>query len=233
MKYAFRDFLYPLVSWLIKGQLCRCVLTGYQECGSTPDFRGCLLWHGCRADNIRNDCRLCCASQTTYIAREAGPVCDEISEFTSSVKFGKRGQYSQLKPYFVVHANFWSRTLFSPADTRYVHLARPLNGADHLSQTPPHGLLGEAKIRQALEQANAQQDLNRSLLRLTNILQQILHSGPSHYVIDLLLTNSALLEDLRKAHMGQYGIILSLLGCLDDGYKANKLIDKVIDSCTC
>lgn len=102
-----------------------------------------------------------------------------------------------------------------------------------LFQTPPHSLLGEAKIRQALEQANAQQDLNRSLLRLTNILQQTPHSGPSHYVIDLLLTNSALLDDLRKAHMGNYSIILSLLGCLDEGLKAKKLVDKVIDSCTC
>jgi hypothetical protein len=108
-----------------------------------------------------------------------------------------------------------------------------MNGADSVSQTPPHNLLGEAKIRQALEQANAQQDLNRSLLRLTNILQQILRSGPSPYVIDLLLTNSALLDDLCKAHMGHYGIILSLLGCLDDGLKAKKLVDKVIDSCTC
>jgi len=136
-------------------------------------------------------------------------------------------------PYLVIHANFRSRTLSSPVDTRYIYLACPLNGADSVSQTPPHSLLGEAKIRQALEQANAQQDLNRSLLRLTNILQQILHSGPSQYVIDLLLTNSALLEDLRKAHMGQYGMILSLLGCLDDGLKAKKLVDKVIDSCTC
>ncbi|KAI0303565.1 inositol hexakisphosphate-domain-containing protein [Multifurca ochricompacta] len=97
--------------------------------------------------------------------------------------------------------------------------------------TPPQSILGEAKILQAFEQANAQQDLNRSLLRLTNILQQILPSGPSHQVIDLLLTNSSLLNDLRKAHMGNYGIILSLLGCLDDGLKAKKLVDKVIDSC--
>lgn len=97
--------------------------------------------------------------------------------------------------------------------------------------TPPKSILGEAKILQALEQANAQQDLNRSLLRLTHILQQILPSGPSRQVIDLLLTNSSLLDDLRKAHMGNYGIILSLLGCLDDGLKAKKLVDKVIDSC--
>jgi hypothetical protein len=52
-------------------------------------------------------------------------------------------------------------------------------------------------------------------------------------VIDLLLTNSMLLDDLRKAHMGNYGMILSLLGCLDDGLKAKKLVDKVIDSCAC
>ncbi|KAH9998939.1 inositol hexakisphosphate-domain-containing protein [Russula vinacea] len=97
--------------------------------------------------------------------------------------------------------------------------------------TPPQSLLGEAKIRQALDQANAQQDLNRSLLRLTHILQQTLPSGPSHHVIDLLLTHSVLLDDLRKAHMGNYGIILSLLGCLDDGLKAKRLVDKVIDSC--
>lgn len=100
-----------------------------------------------------------------------------------------------------------------------------------MDQTPPQSILGEAKILQALEQANAQQDLNRSLLRLTNILQNILPSGPSRQVIDLLLTNSSLLNDLRKAHMGNYGIILSLLGCLDDGQKAKKLVDKVIDNC--
>jgi hypothetical protein len=33
--------------------------------------------------------------------------------------------------------------------------------------------------------------------------------------------------------MGNYGIILSLLGCLDDGLQAKKLVDKVIDSCKC
>jgi len=191
------------------------------------------LWHGCRADDICNVCRLCCASQTTYIAWPAGPVCDEIFEFTSSVEPGQWGHYCQLKPYSAVHADLRNRTLFSPADTQYVYLARPLNSADTLLQTPTQSLLSEVKIRQALEQANAQQDLNRSLLRLTNILQQTLHSGPSHYVIDLLLTNSSLLDDLRKAHMGHYSIILSLLGCLDDGLKTKKLVDKVIDSCTC
>ena len=31
--------------------------------------------------------------------------------------------------------------------------------------------------------------------------------------------------------MGNYGIILSLLGVLDHGMKAKKLVDRVIDSC--
>jgi hypothetical protein len=100
-----------------------------------------------------------------------------------------------------------------------------------LYQTPPHSVVNEAKIRRALEQANAQQDLNRSLLRLTNILQRLLPSGQSQHVIELLLSNPLLLDDLRKAHMGNYGIIMGLLGLLDDGLKAKKLVDKVIDSC--
>ncbi|KAI0255159.1 inositol hexakisphosphate-domain-containing protein [Lactifluus subvellereus] len=128
------------------------------------------------------------------------------------------------------------RGLPDPYATKLLSTPHPSNSASGINTpsgygTPPQSVLGEAKILQALEQANAQQDLNRSLLRLTNILQQILPSGPSRQVIDLLLTNSSLLDDLRRAHMGNYAIILSLLGCLDDGLKAKKLVDKVIDSC--
>ena len=144
----------------------------------------------------------------------------------------------RLRTHATTHSSDFRNLLsFSPADLRYVSprfyqhwvILTPLQ----TPQTPPQSLLGEAKVRQALEQANAQQDLNRSLLRLTHILQQTLPSGSSHRVIDLLLTNSVLLDDLRKAHMGNYGMILSLLGCLDDGLKAKKLVDKVIDSCAC
>ncbi|KAI0067260.1 hypothetical protein BV25DRAFT_1819577 [Artomyces pyxidatus] len=92
-------------------------------------------------------------------------------------------------------------------------------------------LPNEIKVIQFLEQASAQQDMNRSLLRLTHILQHCLPDSSSQQVIELLLTNPTLLDNLRKAHMGNYGIILSLLGCLDDGLKAKKLVDKVIDAC--
>ncbi|KAF8825263.1 hypothetical protein HHX47_DHR7000589 [Lentinula edodes] len=46
----------------------------------------------------------------------------------------------------------------------------------------------------------------------------------------LLISEPTLLENLRKAHMGNYGIILSLLGCLDDGLQAKRLVDRVIDA---
>jgi hypothetical protein len=53
----------------------------------------------------------------------------------------------------------------------------------------------------------------------------------SQSAIELLLTQPALLDNLRKAHTGSYGIVLSLLGCLDHGVRAKKLVDRVIDAC--
>lgn len=58
-------------------------------------------------------------------------------------------------------------------------------------------------------------------------------SKNSQSAIELLLSQPELLDNLRKAHMGNYGVILSLLGCLDHGLRAKKLIDRVIDSCKC
>jgi len=44
------------------------------------------------------------------------------------------------------------------------------------------------------------------------------------------MSQPTLLENLRKAHQGNYSLILGLLGCLDDGLRAKKLVDKVIDT---
>lgn len=101
----------------------------------------------------------------------------------------------------------------------------------------------DIKLAQALENASAQQDLNKSLLRLTYVLQQrkdasaVVFCGlspadlQSQSVIALLMAQPTLLESLRKAHQGNYGVILSLLGCLDHGLQAKKLVDRVIDAC--
>jgi hypothetical protein len=49
--------------------------------------------------------------------------------------------------------------------------------------------------------------------------------------IELLLSHPSLMDNLRKASHGNYGIILSLLGCLDNGLIVKRLVDRVIDSC--
>jgi hypothetical protein len=46
-----------------------------------------------------------------------------------------------------------------------------------------------------------------------------------------LLNQPALLDALRRAHSGGYGVILSLLGVLTDGPVAKRLVDSIIDAC--
>ncbi|KAL4066939.1 inositol hexakisphosphate-domain-containing protein [Scleroderma yunnanense] len=94
--------------------------------------------------------------------------------------------------------------------------------------TPTNQLSTDIKVAQALDLASAQQDSNKSLLRLTYVLQQYLNSQSA---ISLLMTQPSLLENLRKAHQGNYSVVLSLLGCLDHGLQSKKLVDRVIDTC--
>ncbi|KAG2049290.1 hypothetical protein BDR06DRAFT_961637 [Suillus hirtellus] len=101
------------------------------------------------------------------------------------------------------------------------------NGSSGIS-TPTNQAATDIKLAQALENASVQQDQNKSLLRLTYVLQRHLHSQS---VIALLMAQPTLLENLRKAHQGNYGVILSLLGCLDHGLQAKRLVDRVIDAC--
>jgi hypothetical protein len=49
--------------------------------------------------------------------------------------------------------------------------------------------------------------------------------------VDLLAAQPNLLEQLRKAHMGNYQIVLALLSSLDNGREIKRLVDDVIDSC--
>jgi len=60
-----------------------------------------------------------------------------------------------------------------------------------------------------------------------------LQTKNSQGAVELLLTSPTLLDNLRKAYLGNYSVILSLLGCLDHGLEAKRLVDKVIDSCAC
>ncbi|KAI0649419.1 inositol hexakisphosphate-domain-containing protein [Trametes meyenii] len=137
-----------------------------------------------------------------------------------------RTTFAMVAACIVRRKQLLDRGLEDPYATRSVGSRSGLSTPSGLAQAPTN-----AKILQALEQASVQQDMNRSLLRITYILQQQLHTKNSQSAIELLLTHSSLLEALRKAHMGNYGVILSLLGCLEHGLKAKKLVDKVIDVC--
>lgn len=108
-------------------------------------------------------------------------------------------------------------------------MTRGGTGSDGRS-TPVNSQTTESRILAALERASAQQDTNRAILRLTYLLQNCLPNQNSQSAIELLMTQPTLLEDLRRAHMGNYGVILSLLGCLDYGMQAKKLVDRVIDA---
>lgn len=53
----------------------------------------------------------------------------------------------------------------------------------------------------------------------------------SQSAIELLLMQPSLLDNLSRAVRGNYGVVLSLLGCLDDGAFVKRLVDAVVDSC--
>ncbi|CAE6515835.1 unnamed protein product [Rhizoctonia solani] len=101
------------------------------------------------------------------------------------------------------------------------------------ASTHESGIATPAEIQAAaaFQQVETQQELSKSLLRLTYLLQQSLPSANTQSAIELLLSQPTLMDNLRKAHMGNYGLILSLLGCLEGGLHVKKLADRVIDSC--
>ncbi|KAL7413408.1 inositol hexakisphosphate-domain-containing protein [Mrakia frigida] len=93
----------------------------------------------------------------------------------------------------------------------------------------PGGQTSQAE--RILENATQQHALNRSLLKLTHMLDKALSSQRNASASSLLSSRPVLLESLRSAHMGNYSVILSLLGCLEGGKKVKVLVDAVIDAC--
>ncbi|KAL7424934.1 hypothetical protein Q5752_000621 [Cryptotrichosporon argae] len=94
--------------------------------------------------------------------------------------------------------------------------------ASHASPSP---------VVQFMEQTTQQQALNKSLLKLTRLLDHHLPSRRPASAVELLASHPNLLEQMRKAHMGNYQIVLSLLSSLDHGRHIKRLVDTIIDSC--
>ncbi|KAG1852700.1 inositol hexakisphosphate-domain-containing protein [Suillus subluteus] len=98
------------------------------------------------------------------------------------------------------------------------------NGSPGIS-TPTNQAATDIKLAQALENRRT---YHRGLISEITLSLADLHSQS---VIALLMAQPTLLENLRKAHQGNYGVILSLFGCLDHGLQSKRLVDRVIDAC--
>ncbi|KAG9052633.1 hypothetical protein FS842_009475 [Serendipita sp. 407] len=82
-----------------------------------------------------------------------------------------------------------------------------------------------------LEQAEIQREHNESLLRLAHILQQNLDiKSSSASAIQILVSQPSLQANLQNALRGNYSIVLSLLGIIDNGPNIKKLVDRIINS---
>lgn len=97
-------------------------------------------------------------------------------------------------------------------------------------QTPANAT-PHSGVARSLRQASEQQAHNLSLLRLIRVLNVSLSTRDSQSTIEILLSNPALLESLRKANSGDYGIIRQLAGLLDEGLENKAIVDVAIDCC--
>lgn len=82
-----------------------------------------------------------------------------------------------------------------------------------------------------IAETNAITKRNRSLLRLTALLNDCVAHQNQNNVLELLLSQPAMLENLRRAVEGDYDMILNLLSCLDMGAASKALADAAIDRC--
>jgi len=69
------------------------------------------------------------------------------------------------------------------------------------------------------------------MVAITDRSLPVLGGPDNNSAIDILLTQPGLLDNLRRGYLGNYSSILSLLGCLDDGFEAKRSADRVIDAC--
>ncbi|PWN50330.1 hypothetical protein IE53DRAFT_369000 [Violaceomyces palustris] len=89
-----------------------------------------------------------------------------------------------------------------------------------------------ASVAKSIKQAGEQRAHNKSLLRLIRVLGESLSTKDTQSTIELLLSHPSLLESLRSANLGDYGVIRQLCGLLDEGLENKAVVDAAIDSCS-
>lgn len=85
--------------------------------------------------------------------------------------------------------------------------------------------------RHLLAEVNDITKRNKSLIRLTAILNNCIPQDNQTSVMNGLLAQPQVLENLRMATEGEYDVILNLLSCLDTGEASKSLADAAIDEC--
>lgn len=85
----------------------------------------------------------------------------------------------------------------------------------------------------SLKAASERQTDAQSTLQVVQVLNQALFEAHSpNSAVDLLLTQPLLLDALRRAKEGNYGVIRQLVGLLDDGEESKFAVDMAIDACS-
>lgn len=105
------------------------------------------------------------------------------------------------------------------------------NGVSSAGMTPIGSPGAHNQATMVLEQAVMQREHNESLLRLAHILQESLDPKTSPLsAIQILVSQPSLQTNLQNALRGNYGVILSLLGIIDNGNQIKRLVDSIINS---
>lgn len=90
--------------------------------------------------------------------------------------------------------------------------------------------LGVAKSMEAASQQNLQAQSTLEVVKtLSNSLSDV---GGSHTAVEVLLYQPLLLNSLRSARNGDYGVIGQLVGLLDQGDYNKRIVDKAINACS-
>lgn len=92
-------------------------------------------------------------------------------------------------------------------------------------------VIDQSRQKHLLAEVNAITKRNRSLLRLTAVLNDCVPASNQHLALNILLSQPQMLESLRRAVEGDYDMILNLLSCLDSGSANKELVDAAIDQC--
>jgi protein-tyrosine phosphatase len=94
-------------------------------------------------------------------------------------------------------------------------------------QTPVKSMVKSLKV------ASEKQTDAQSTLQVVQVLSQALSEAHSpNSAVELLLSQPLLLDALRSAKEGNYGVIRQLVGLLDDGEESKIAVDMAIDACS-